>query len=74
MTDISITLNYLSGSTQLKITQHIIKHLCYDDKNSLVLAIRYLFNNETTLSDSIKNLFAIWQTYQPIYSWFCRAK
>lgn len=33
-------------------------------KISLVLAVGYLFNNETILSDSIKNLFATWQTYQ----------
>lgn len=45
MTDPFVSLNYLSGITQPKITQHIIKHLFYDDKNGLVLAIRYLFNN-----------------------------
>lgn len=41
-----------------------MKRLSYDDKNSLVTAIKYLFTNETVLSDSMKNLFAIWQTHQ----------
>lgn len=44
--------------------KNIIKHLHYDGKNSFVHPIKYLFNNKTVLSDSIKNLFAIWQTHQ----------
>lgn len=41
-----------------------IKHLHHDGKNSFVLVIKYLLNNKIVLSDSIKNLFAIWQSHQ----------